>query len=484
MDVAQLRRLKPELNKFLGLFDDCFARKDTRAHLPVYVTGQLSNLPRKSVEPIAIEGDVAPRTLQEFLSQHRWPEDRLRDRFHELVRDEHSGPHSVGIIDETSFVKKGDKTPGVKRQWCGAVGKQENCMVTVHLGYARDDFHCLVDGELYLPEDWANDPDRREKAGIPEEMSYRPKWQIALELYDRAIGNGLHFNWMTFDEWYGGKPEFLRNLSARGQRFVAEVPRSFVGWLKPPRVITRPFRHRGGGGRRRKVPRLAAGSAPASRIDKLLEQGELSDQPWQRWRVKDGKKGPMVWEIKHCRITPKGRDGMPGEPLHLIVARDVLDPEQIKFFVSNAPPETSIQTMLLVAFSRWRVERCFEDHKGEVGLDHYEGRLYLGLKRHLLISSLSYLFLSRMRQRLGGEKSGTHGMPGAHGHRGPDPLLVDWAAALEEVAREDSRQDPTYAKEERPGPQVPHQANKEEATPVRNQTGPNPAVQMGLYLAL
>jgi SRSO17 transposase len=182
MDVAELRRLKPELDKFIRLFDDCFARKDTRAHLPVYVTGQLSNLPRKSVEPIAVEGDVSPRTLQEFLSQHRWPEDQLRDRSQQLVRDEHSGPHSIGIIDETSYVKKGDKTPGVKRQWCGAAGKPENCMVTVHLGYARDDFHCLLDGELYLPEDWANDPERREKAGIPEEMSYRPKWEIALEL--------------------------------------------------------------------------------------------------------------------------------------------------------------------------------------------------------------------------------------------------------------------------------------------------------------
>ena len=122
-----------------------------------------------------------------------------------------------------------------------------------------------------------------------------------------------------------------------------------------------------------------------------------------RWRVKDGDKGPMIWEIKHCRFTPKGEDGLPGEPMHLIVARDVLDPQEIKFFVSNAPPETSIQPMLLVAFSRWRVERCFEDHKGEIGLDHYEGRLYLGLKRHMILSAVSYLFLARMRQRLGGK---------------------------------------------------------------------------------
>lgn len=478
MDVAQLRRLKPELNKFLKLFDACFPRKDTRAHLPVYISGQLSNLPRKSVEPIAVEADVAPRTLQEFLSQHRWPEDHLRDRFQQLVRDEHSGPHTIGIIDETSFVKKGDKTPGVKRQWCGSVGKQENCIVTVHLGYACDDFHCLLDGELYLPEDWAKDPERRQEAGIPEDMSYRSKWRIALELYDRAVGNGLHFEWMTFDEWYGGKPGFLRGLAARGQPFVGEVPRNLVGWLKPPRVVTRAFR-RHGRGRGRKVPRLASGSSPARRIDELLKQEELRDQPWQRWRIKDGEKGPMIWEIKHCRFTPKDEDGLPGEPMHLIVARDVLDLEEIKFFVSNAPPETSIQPMLLVAFSRWRVERCFEDHKGEIGLDHYEGRLYLGLKRHMILSAISYLFLARMRQRLGGEKSGAHGMPGAHGHCGLDPFVVARAATVDEVAGEDGGQDQTNATEERLGTQVSHQGYEAEAPPVGYQAHRCPSMQMG-----
>src|SRR5262249_38333130 len=237
----------------------------------------------------------------------------------------------------------------------GTIGKQDNCIVTVHLSYARDEFHCLVDGELYLPKDWANDQCRREQAGIPEGMMYRSKWQIGLELYDRAIGNGVCFDWITFDEWYGGKPGFLRGLSARGQRFVGEVPRNFVGWLKAPRVVTRPFR-RGGRGRNRKVPRLASGSPAAQRVDEMLQRRDLRDQPWQRWRVKDGQKGPMVWEIKHCRFTPKGEDGLPGQEMHLIMARDVLDPDQIKFFVCNGRPEMPIQTMLLVAFSRWRVE--------------------------------------------------------------------------------------------------------------------------------
>lgn len=404
MDVSQLRKLRPKLRKFLERFDDCFPRKDTRAHLPVYVSGQLSDIPEKSVEPIAINAGVPVRTLQEFLSQHAWDDDKARDRLQQIVRDEHAGTNSIAVIDETSDVKKGDKTPGVQRQWCGAVGKTENCIVTVHLSYARDGFHCLLDGELFLPESWSDDRDRCREAGIPDDMVYRPKWQIALELYDRAKLNGLHFEWATFDEGYGGKPEFLRELTARHQKFVGEVPRNFVGWVDPPRVVTRPY-HKNRRGRGRRVPRLASGSRPACRVDEMLADPRLRDQPWRRFRVKDGHKGPMVWEVKHLRFYPVGTDGLPGEPLHLIVARDVLNPDEVKFFVSNAPEGTSVQVMLLVAFSRWRVERCFEDQKSELGLDQYEGRRYRGLKRHLILSCVSYLFLSRVRQEFGGGKT-------------------------------------------------------------------------------
>jgi SRSO17 transposase len=223
MDAQQIRGLQPMLASFLKRFDDCFARKDTRAHLSVYVNGQLSDLPRKSVEPIALASDVPVRTLQEFLSQHRWQEDLARDRLLEIVAAEHAHPHSVGIIDETSFVKQGDKTPGVQRQYLGTVGKRENGIVTVHLAYAADDFHCLLDGELFLPESWACDPARCREAKIPEGMTYRPKTEIALELVDRARAKGIHFAWLTFDEWYGGKPAFLQALDQRRQPFVAEV---------------------------------------------------------------------------------------------------------------------------------------------------------------------------------------------------------------------------------------------------------------------
>jgi SRSO17 transposase len=423
MDADEIRKLKPKLTRYLGRFADCFSRRDTREHFSTYIEGQLSDLGEKSCEPIALAAGVPPRNLQEFLSAYKWDEDRARNRLQEMVVREDAGANAVGIIDETSDVKQGEKTPGVQRQWCGTVGKKENCIVTVHLAYATGDFHCLVDGDLFLPESWSEDRDRCRAAGIPDEVVYRAKWQIALELYDRAFGNGMRFDWLTFDEWYGGKPEFLRELQAREQRFVAEVPRTFTGWIRQPQVTERPFRRSRGAGR--KTPRLRSGSRPAISVEQMLKYSPgLRDQPWVRYRVKDGEKGPMVWEVKHTRITVKDEKGLPGMRLHLVVARNVLKPEEIKFFVSNAAEDTPVQTLLLVAFSRWRVERCFEDQKQEVGLDQWEGRRWLGLKRHLILTAVSYLFLARVRKQLRGEKSGPHGVPGAYRSGGLSTELV------------------------------------------------------------
>lgn len=424
MDAAAIRRLKPKLVKYLKHFEDCFSRCESREHLMTYVQGQLSDLERKSVEPIALAAAVPPRTLQQFLNSLVWDQEQLRDSLQHLVVRDHSSQRAIGIIDETGCPKKGDKTPGVQRQWCGASGKPDNCVVTVHLGYAVDDFRCLLDSELFLPESWNQDRERCRAAAIPDEVTYRPKWRIALELWDRARDNGLSFAWLVFDEGYGGKPEFLRELAAREQVYVAEVPRSFSGWLKPPRITERPF-HRRGRGRGRSTPRLVAGSPPAQSVEYHLNMTALlKDQSWVKWRVKDGSQGPVIWETKHARLTPKDERGLPGAALHLIVARNVLDPREMKYFVSNAPAETPLAQLLLVAFSRWNVERCFEDEKTELGLDHFEGRSYLGLKRHQAITAVSHLFLARMHQELRGEKPGVDGLPGADGCSRPGPFVV------------------------------------------------------------
>lgn len=424
MDADQIRSLKPMLTRFLKRFDDCFARRDTQAHFPVYISGQLSNLPAKSCEPIALAASVAPRTLQEFLSQHKWDEERMRDRLQELVIRDHAGPNSIGIIDETSDVKKGDKTPGVQRQWCGKVGKKDNCLVTVHLGYAMGDFHCLLDGDLFLPESWSEDRGRCRAAGIPDEVVYRPKWQIALELYDRAHTNGVRFDWLSFDEGYGSKPLYLQGLDDRKQLFVGEVPTTFSCWLETPPVTDRPYR-RGGRGRPKRTPRLRWDASPPSSVRDLLEHSPtFGEQPWVAYYIKDGHKGPIVWEAKQARVVMKNAEGLPGVELHLVVARNTLDHDEVKFFVSNAPAGTEVSTLLLVAFSRWRVERCFRDQKQEVGLDQWEGRRWLGLKRHLILTSVSYLFLARVRQQLWGEKSRADRVPGPRRRRRTGTELV------------------------------------------------------------
>ena len=416
MDAQEIRQLDQMLREYLAQFDDCFARRDTRAHFPVYIRGQLSHLERKSVEPIALEAGVPVRTLQEFLSQHEWNHQRMRDRLQEIVRDEYTRGKAevIGIIDETSSVKKGDKTPGVQHQHLGCVGKQENGIVTVHLGVSVGDFRTLLDGDLFLPESWSQDRSRCRAAGIPDEVVYRPKTEIAVELYDRARANGLRFDWLTFDEWYGGKPAFLRALDDRHQRFIGEIPKAFVGWIDPPRITQRRYRRRrlGPG---RKTPRIVAGSRKVRSVQQLAQSHPaLRDQPAETWRIKDSDKGPIVWKVKHVLIYVKDEEALPTKCYHLLVCDNPFTGER-KYFISNAPRRTPLKKLLRVAFSRWPIERCFEDQKGEVGLTHWEGRLWIGLQRHLILSSVSYLFLAIARQRFRKKKPRGHRLPTAAG---------------------------------------------------------------------
>ena len=405
MDAKTLKTFLPELQRFLTHFDDCFHDHRCRQHLPVYVRGQLSNLPRKSVEPIALKAKVPVRTLQEFLTHHEWDHLLLRDRLQQIVATDHAGPGSVGLIDETSFVKKGTHTPGVQRQWCGHLGKVDNCVVTVHLGYTRNDFQCLIDADLFLPESWDQDRDRCRKAGIPDAIVYRPKWKIALEQFDRAVANGLVFDWLTFDEGYGGKPEFLRELSTRKQHWVAEVPKNTFGWLAVPKVIETSI-PTGKQGRPLATPRLAVGQPQPRRLDDwLTRRAKLKTSPWVQYRLDDRDKGPSVWEVKHVRFWPS-EDGVPGPAWRLLVARHVLQGGDVKYFLSNAPQGTSTATLLRVALTRHKVERCFQDQKTDLGMSHYEGRTYVGLMRHLHVTQLSYLFAMRAVEARRGKKGG------------------------------------------------------------------------------
>lgn len=413
MDAATILRIRPALTEYLHEFDGCMGRVTNRFHLQTYVSGQLSDLDRKSVEPIADAAGVPPRTLQEFLSMLKWDEQAARDRVQQLVARRHTHPHSVGVIDETTYHKQGDKTACVQRQYCGSRGKTENCVASVHLGYVARDFHTLLDGELFLPEKtWAQDRARCRAAGIPDDVVYRPKWEIALGQVERALGNGIRFSWLTFDEGYGGKPPYLRALDRLGQNYVGEIPVSFVGWTRPPEILYREHARNKGKGHPRKLPRLKVRNTPAAEVREILKHSPiLRKVPWERFHLRDGSKGPMVWEAKRIPFWIKDENGLPSRPHHLVIARNVLKPKEVKFFLSNAPESTPLEVLLLVAFSRWHIERLFEDSKTELGMDHFEARKYPAIMRHLVLTCISHLFLAEFWLAERGKKTGTDDLP-------------------------------------------------------------------------
>jgi SRSO17 transposase len=457
MDAQQIRKLGPMLSKYLHEFDDCFARREPADNMRVYVHGQLSDLRRKSIEPIADRSGVPPRTLQQFLSRAAWDERMMADRLAQIVARDHAHPLSVEVIDETGDPKKGDKTPGVQRQWCGRTGKVDNCVVTVHTSYAAGDFHTLLAGELFLPEQWSNDRERCRAAGIPDDMIHRPKWQIALELHDWAVANGVRFEWLAADAHYGEVPAFHFAMDDRGQRYVLEVPSTFHGWLKRPAVLQKQHHCPHKRGPKPHYPRLKRKNLPTLEARNMVRYcDEFRKQPWVKFHVKDTTKGPEVWEAKAAPIYLK-RDGLPTWPHWLIVVRNVLNPEEVKYFVSNAPAGTPLEVMLHVAFQRFHVELCFQEEKDELGMDHFEVRNYLSLKRHLLLTAVSHLFLAKARQQWRGEKSGPDGLPTPPGGRGAGTVVVADRAGPNELPGKGVRDHQRHTRSKREIAAQPHQ---------------------------
>jgi len=405
MTLKQIAALGRKLTVFLALFADCFGRKEPRELLWLYVRGQFSDLRHKNAEAIALKFGEAPRTLQRFLESIKWDEEKLVDYTQKLVATQHAHSAAIGIIDESGVPKSGEHTAGVDRQWCGNLGKVDNCVVGVHLVYAAPGFQCLLGSRVYLPEDWANDPERRKQNHIPEEVQFRTKPQIALEQIDRALGNGIAVAAWTCDEFYGRSSEFLDGLEQRRQIFVAEVPVSFHGWVRKPRVLRQG--PKSGRGRRKKYPRLAR-KIPPSEVRNLVRYSPaFRDRSWQRYRIKDTTKGPQVWEIKWSVFWRKSGGGLPTRRQCLIVARNVLTGEE-KYFVSNRVPGergVTLRWLLRVAFGRWPVEQCFQQAKTELGMDHYQVRGWRCLHRHFYLTQLSYLFCARVRLEYDAQES-------------------------------------------------------------------------------
>lgn len=486
MDADTILRIKPALTVYLHQFDGYMGRVTNRSHLSRYVSGQLSDLDRKSIEPIADAARVPPRTLQEFLSMLVWDDPGVRDEVQRLVSRRHGHPDSLGIIDETSFPKQGSMTACVQRQHCGARGKMDNCVVSVHLGYAAGDFHTLLDGDLFLPEHtWNEDRLRCRAAGIPDDVVYRPKWQIALEQIRRALGNGVRFTWLTFDEGYGGKPPFLRALDGLGQNYVGEIPTNFVGWTRPPEVLYRDRARDKGKGRPRKLPRLKIRNTPAAEVRNILVHSPVLRRiRWEKFHVKDGAKGPMVWEARRIPFWIKDENGLPSRPHHLLVARNALDPQEIKFFLSNAPESTPVEVLLLVAFSRWRIERLFEDSKTELGMDHFEVRKYISIQRHLILTCVSHLFLAEFWLTHRDKKNRTDSMPSPDSHTNTGSTVVSQRPLFPKAGRGHRRAIGVNPGPERGSPTLPSEADIASFTQEWHILDGHKALPMAKSLAL
>jgi SRSO17 transposase len=329
--------------------------------------------------------------LQQFFSQYKWDEGKVRDQLQRKVAEKYGGADGLFIIDETSDAKKGAWTAGVARQYCGESGKVDNCIVTVHVAYARGDFHALMDGELFLPECWNPDPQnaeitlKRERAEIPAHVVHESKPAIALRQLKRVQANGVPGRWVGADEGYGGKPWWRKAVAELGFWYVVEVPKSTCGWAHAP-VYT--VEEHAGRGR----PCKARPTSAAQTVAALATAASgLRFSKWEQFRTHDTQKGPDVWEVKAGRFWEQSLKA-PREAQWLLVARNIRTGE-VKYFLSNAPEDTLVSTLVGVAFSRWHVERCFQDCKSELGLNHAELRNYKGLHRHMILTAVNYFFL-------------------------------------------------------------------------------------------
>ena len=444
MTEEQLNALGPALDEFLQPYLYCCGYTQTFGHLHTYCRGLLSDLKRKSVEPIALACGTPVRTLQEFLRDHDWSFALVRDGLQRHVAAELSswpddGLGNVGLIDETASVKCGTRTPGVKRQWCGYLGKEENCVVTVHLGVCRGRYKTLIDNELFLPEDWANDRERCKAAGIPEDMVHRPKWKIALEELDRAKANKVQLDWLTFDEEYGKAPGFVCGVDKRNLLFVGEVPKN-LSCLAANRSGQRP-----------------ADTVKGRRADEVVRQSPVfAEQAWQEVHLSRQTLDEQTWEVKAAQVWQVQDKQWSARTYWLIWARNVATGEE-KYFLSNAAPQEQVEKLVRVAFRRWHVEHAFRVGKSELGFSHYEGRNYTGMMRHQTLCLLMLTFVAEHTERLRGEKS--RGDDGTD-LRGAEPAVPGMAG---EQARHESP--PAQALDHRlspapqPGrPRIPTQA--------------------------
>ncbi len=409
MTPNQLRQSLPLFHDFLERFTpllvDDKRTESRKERAEAYLRGLLLDAEStKTAEAIALKvhGDPSQvRMTQVFLAQSGWADEPLRQELACWVNEELGSEDGTLIVDESGFPKCGDQSVGVARQYCGATGKIDNCQMGVFLVYAAAEGHTLLDERLYLPEEWANDAARRKEAGIPENIVFRTKPELALELI-RTVGPKVRHGWVTFDEGYGKDPGFLSGLEELEERYIGEVPKSFRGWLRRP-AVQEP--KSGRNGRRRTKPRVRAGEPKPQTAEEIA--ASLPASAWKRLRFREGTKGTQVAHFAAVRIVAE-RDDLPGPDLWLVIERSCDQASYVKYYVSNAAPQCSLLKMAQAGHNRWPVEDCFLRSKQEVGLDDYEVRGWRGWHHHMTLVMLALWFLVLQKRRLGGKNRDGH----------------------------------------------------------------------------
>jgi len=335
MDNEQLASFEPALARFLEKIRHCFKRDKTFGYLQKYMLGLMANLKRKSIEPIALASGVAVRTLQEFLAFFSWNHELADKTLVRQVVNRQHGKRSIGVLDASGHAKQGKHTPGVQRQWCGETGKKDNCVIGQHLLYTDNDtqnpFSCVVASDLYLPESWDEDRNRCKQAGIPDEITYRPKWKIGIEQIERTMAQGLRFDYLTYDEEYGKVPDFVYELDRLGQNGIGEVPCNFRVWVKRPACKSHRAEH------------------ASHRVDNIISHSPtFYGQSWRKMVIKDTTRGQCIWHVKSAQVyLVKHKDGkmycpIPTDRTYWLIVAKKSENRRDKIFCQQCPSQRKV----------------------------------------------------------------------------------------------------------------------------------------------
>jgi SRSO17 transposase len=385
VSAADVQACQGRLESFLGRYLPLFYRHEQRELARVVIRGKISNLQRKTSEPIAYQAGRQRKPVQHFVGAGCWDDDAVQREVREHVAQEIGAADGVLIVDPSGFAKKGTASCGVDRQWCGRLGKLDNCQVGVFLAYATSQGSALVDRQLYLPKDLAFSPGHRRRTHVPAEVSFQEKWRIALDLIDRSRTE-LPCTWVVGDDEFGRASLFREGLRGRRLRYVLDVPCNTL-----IRVIGAPLSP----GRRR---------PEWQRVDEWAKAQPSSR--WRRVRIQAGAKGPLVVRALEARVQTRDEEGRAGKVERILVIRTVDREPQVWYAVSNAPEEVSLDDLVKVHAQRHHIEELLELGKGEVGLDHYEVRSWVGWHHHMTLSLLALWFLQLERRRMGKKNPG------------------------------------------------------------------------------